>query len=294
MKEIDFKDRVPDNPGRIRLTPVADQPDTFDMERADNPIVEGTPINKALLQSITHSRLTGRFYSITPFPTLKSSTSGTTTPLPTSNWTVSNLTSATSSIYKIVASSAINSTYSVEKAVDGKDDTSWGSLDGTEHSYTIIFPIALKVKKIGLNMGRTGTTTGFSLTVQGSNDGAKWDNLNTFAAFPDEMTIYTLSTNVGEYSQYRLLFNKPDGGRVYIETLTLLEWEANSYTLDFLSNEMPSVWTTGQRVTVQIPTYAAFVVDSNTFNGIKVNTILLSGKRYELRYNGTSFDAKEV
>lgn len=294
MIEFKFKDRVPRHAGRVKMTPVDGQPDTFVMERADEPTEEGTPLDKALFNSIVQSRLTGRFYTVAPFPTIKTSTKGTTTPLPTSNWTVSNLTSATSSIYKVVASSAINSTYSVEKAVDGDDSTNWGSVDGTEHTFTIIFPIALKIKKIGLNMGRTGNTTNYSMTVQGSNNGTTWTNLNTFTAFPDNMTVFTLSDNMGDYSQYRLLFNKPDGGRVYIDTLTIPEWEANTYTVEFLANDMPTQWDTGQRVTVQIPTYAAFVVDSNTFNGVKVNTILLSGRKYELRYNGTSFDAKEL
>lgn len=294
MIEKNIVDRVPKYAGRVKLTPVSGQDNVYTMERADAPTVVGTPLDKATLDSIIQSRLTGRFYSITPFYTLKKTTQGTTTPLPTSNWTVTNLTSATSSIYKVVASTAINSDYSVEKAVDGKDDTGWGSTEGTTHTYTIIFPIALKLKKIGLNMGRTGTTTNFVLTFQGSNDGESWDDLNSFSSFPDDMTIYTLSSNVGDYSQYRLRFTKPDGGRVYIETLTIPEWDANSYAIDYLANNMPVKWDIGQRISVQVPTYAAFVVDSNTFNGVKVNTILLSGRKYELRYNGASFDAKEV
>ena len=102
------------------------------------------------------------------------------------------------------------------------------------------------------------------------------------------------TTTVGDYSQYRLVFNKPDGARVYIDTITIPEWEAHSYSIDFISSEMPIDWSIGQRVTIQVPTYAAFIVDSNTFNGVKVNTILLSGRKYELTYNGTSFDAKGV
>ena len=294
MQEVNFKDRIPTHAGRVKLTPVEGKPNLFIMERADDPTEQGTPLDKATFDSIIKSRLTGRFYTLSPFPTLKSSTTGTTTPLPTSNWTVTNLTSAVSSIYKVVASSAINSEYSVEKAVDGKDATSWGSLDGTEHSFTVIFPIALSIKKIRLNMGRTGTTTGFTMSVQGSNNGTSWTNLSTFTGFPDNLTEYTLSSGTGDYSQFRLLFAKPDGGRVYIESFEITDWVANSYTISFLTNDMPTSWTIGQRVAVQIPEYAAFVVDSNTFNGVKVNTILLSGRKYELRYNGSTFDAKEV
>lgn len=293
MIEKEILDRVPQNPGRITLVPVAGLENTFDMARADNPTVAGTPINKATLDSIIQSRLTGRFYTVTPSYAVKSTTNGTTTPLPSSNWTVTNLTSATSGIYKVVASSAINSTYSVEKAVDGDDATSWGSEYGTTHTYTIIFPIAINIKKMSLLLGRSGDVTGIGWTIQGSNNGTSWETLMTNSSFPTAVTTYTLS-KTGDYSQYKITFNVPLAPRVYIMSLAIPDWQANSYIINFLADKMPVSWDVGQRVTVQVPTYAAFAVDSNTFNGVKVNTILLSGRRYELRYNGTSFDAKEV
>lgn len=46
-----MKDRVPTYPGRIKLVPVSGQENTYDMERADSPIQEGTPLNKATLLS---------------------------------------------------------------------------------------------------------------------------------------------------------------------------------------------------------------------------------------------------
>jgi len=49
---IEVKDRVPTYPGRVRLTPVSGQANTYDMVRADEPIEEGTPINRALFMSI--------------------------------------------------------------------------------------------------------------------------------------------------------------------------------------------------------------------------------------------------
>lgn len=49
-----MKDRIPTYPGRVKLVPVAGQADTYDMVRADEPIEEGTPLNKAsLLQDST-------------------------------------------------------------------------------------------------------------------------------------------------------------------------------------------------------------------------------------------------
>ena len=44
-----MQDRVPLYPGRVTLTPVAGQANTFDMARADQPTQEGTPLNKATL-----------------------------------------------------------------------------------------------------------------------------------------------------------------------------------------------------------------------------------------------------
>ena len=42
-----MKDRVPLYPGRVKLTPVSGQENTYDMVRADEPTQEGTPLSKA-------------------------------------------------------------------------------------------------------------------------------------------------------------------------------------------------------------------------------------------------------
>lgn len=292
MIEKDFKDRIPTYPGRIEIIPVEGKPNTYTMKRADEPLEEGTPVDKATFESIIQSRLTGRYYNLAANATIKRTASGAASPLPSSNWVVT-ANSAISGAYKVEASSYIGADYSVEKAVDGKDSTNWGSLDNTTHYYSVIFPIAIKIKKLSVNMGLTGDYTGFKMIIQGSNNNTSWTNLHTVTTFPNDLTTYTLS-QTGDYKYYRLYFEKPDGKRVYIDTLSIDEWEANTYTIDFRSDDMPGQWDIGQRVTVQIPTYAAFVIDSNTLNNIKVNTILLSEKRYELRYNGTTFDAKEL
>ena len=49
--KIPVTDRVPTYPGRVTLTPVSGQTNTYDLARADLPISEGTPINKALLDN---------------------------------------------------------------------------------------------------------------------------------------------------------------------------------------------------------------------------------------------------
>lgn len=49
---IEVIDRVPTYPGRVKMTPVEGQADTYDMVRADAPIEVGTPINRALFNKI--------------------------------------------------------------------------------------------------------------------------------------------------------------------------------------------------------------------------------------------------
>ena len=49
--KIEVKDRVPTYPGRVVLTPVSGEANTFDMTRADLPLEEGTPVNKNLFDS---------------------------------------------------------------------------------------------------------------------------------------------------------------------------------------------------------------------------------------------------
>lgn len=46
---IPVEDRVSTYPGRIKLTPVSGQTNVYDMIRADEPVQEGTPLNKVLL-----------------------------------------------------------------------------------------------------------------------------------------------------------------------------------------------------------------------------------------------------
>lgn len=49
--KIPVEDRVSTYPGRVVLTPVTGAADTYTMARADEPVKEGTPINKVLFDS---------------------------------------------------------------------------------------------------------------------------------------------------------------------------------------------------------------------------------------------------
>ena len=61
-----MQDRVPLYQGRVTLTPVAGQENTFDMARADQPTQEGTPLNKATLLKDTTAAKFGKDASAVP------------------------------------------------------------------------------------------------------------------------------------------------------------------------------------------------------------------------------------
>lgn len=53
-------DRIPLYPGRVKMTPVSGQANTYDMVRADEPTQEGTPLNKATLLKDATAALYGK------------------------------------------------------------------------------------------------------------------------------------------------------------------------------------------------------------------------------------------
>lgn len=67
--KIPVEDRIPTYPGRVTLTPVSGSENTYDMMRADVPVTEGTPINKALLDN--------KAYTLTEDVVVYVSTTGT-------------------------------------------------------------------------------------------------------------------------------------------------------------------------------------------------------------------------
>ena len=61
-----MQDREPTYPGRVTLTPVYGLANTYDMERADRPLQEGTPLNKASLLKDATAALYGKTNAAVP------------------------------------------------------------------------------------------------------------------------------------------------------------------------------------------------------------------------------------
>ena len=296
MKEVTFLNRVPTYPGRVVLTPVSGQANTFDMVRADGPIVEGTPLDKATFESVIHSRLTGRYY----VPTVTQSTVDSQTgimvnPVPTS-WSGSG-TAYTSGNYKVTASqSATSTSYAVPNALDGNDSTylGWYVQSGSPATLTIELPSLINVKKVKLKYTGDDATT-LTLTVQGSTDGAAYTNIYTRSGESETLTEYTI-TNPGLYKYYRFSFSANYGVNFRLYTVAISNYDITTHRNNFsVASGMPVIWDEGQRVMLETPANVNTVgVVRNTLNGVTVNTILQPNKRYELRYTGSAFVAKEV
>ena len=294
MKEVNFKDRVPRNPGLVEITPVEGGVNKYIMKRADDPTEEGTPLDKATFNSIVHSRLTGRYYQPSVAKKVVSAQSLTTNPIPTSGWVLdSSEKKAVSGAYTVEVNSLYGS-YTPEKALDGSMDTEYRSDASGEITLKLIFPAPIKIKKFKLAMRAANYTYAVKTEFQGSTNGTTWTTLFTTSEKPNDLTEFSLAST-GEYSQYRLMFTATETG-IYVYQFSVSEYEVSTYGNEYaIESGVPSVWDVGQIILVETPSNAdGFAVTSNKLNGVQVNTILQPSKRYELRYTGSSFVAKEV
>ena len=288
MIEKNIVDRVPTYAGRVKLTPVSGQADVFTMERADEPINEGTPINKATLDGISKNRLTGRYYELSATKTTLSTAGGAFNPLPTS-WTTT-AEGANSGGYSVTASGGINLLY---RAFDGNLNTYWAAT-AKEPWIQLNIPDSITVTKMKIAMTQPdswGTTT----IIQGQKADGTWVNLSTFSLPYSNLIEYTLN-NPSVYKAYRLKFTIYESAEIRVFEWQISNWSSATYRYDYKlpDNVAPATWEKGQRVTITVPNYTIVGVVANTLNGVNVNTILQPTRKYELVYNGSTFDAKEV
>lgn len=291
MIEKTFLDRVPTYPGRVKMTPVPGQANTFDMVRADSPTVDGTPIDKVTFDSIIQSRLTGRYYAPNYSRRELSSVVGlTTNPIPTSGW-------------KVVDGVATNGGYRGTSKGNNSDiaevfDTSTTtgiSVSASEYWVQIELPQAITVKKVQTYVFTINTGVTVTTLVQGSNNGTSWETLATITGNQTGNTEVTLS-KTGEYKFYRLHMTSPTEATLRFYTFAFTSYDIKTYSMAYTVAEgWPNVWNEGQAALIQIPANAQTgAVVENTINGIPCATVLQLNKRYELRYTGSNFVAKEV
>lgn len=296
MIERDIKDRVPTYPNRVKMTPVEGMPDTFTMERADEPTVDGTPLGRDTFMSIIQSRLTGRYYEPTVTRVTDASRSGlTVSPIPTSGWVydTSDRYTATNGAYRVRASSDGNT--SANRSADAFTSSGWTSVGGLESWIEIYHSQALRVKKITFTVEMQYTSRLTQMQIQGSTNGTSWQSLGTYTTVTANNEIEYTLTNVGDFNYYRLFFTSNGSNRITVKSFRYSLYDVSIYNNNYSLSNMPAQWTRGQRLMILTPSNVnTLAVSNNTLNGVTINTILQYNRRYELRYNGTAFDAKEV
>ena len=292
MIEKTFIDRVPTYPGRVKMTPVPGQANTYDMVRADSPTKEGTPIDKAAFDSIIQSRLTGRFYEMTATKVTLSSASGVNSPIPVS-WNNATDTGANSGEYTITASGASGSSHP-HRAFDGSTSTYWMSETNKTPWLQLDVPSGIIVKKMKIAFTQRESWS-TQTVLQGKTASGAWATLATISLPNSTNLIEYALDNSAAYTSYRLNFTIAAADVITVYEWAISDWNTATYRYDYkISKGVPTTWTKGQRVLVAVPNSSIVGVSSNTLNGISVNTILQPDRRYELVYNGSIFTAKEV
>lgn len=293
MKEVEFKDRVPTYPGRVTLTPVPGQENVYDMTRSDEPVELGTALDKATFDSMVKSRLTGRYYALAVSREVLNSASGATDPIPASGWVENSYTDFTSSSYKLTSSSPDYPNLA-PRAVDNSSTTYFAAESDTGETWIAVdFGVRIVVTKLSVSWFSYDYDS-FRVKFQGSNDGAIWSDIASTTGNRENVSEWAFE-NTKEYSQYRLLFTQGTENAMRLYEWGITGWAANTYKNVFSVDGLALTWTTGQRVMIETPANVNTVgIYANVLNGVTINTILQPSKRYELRYNGSSFVAKEV
>lgn len=292
MKEVTFYDRVPTYPGRMILSPVSGQANTYDMVRADSPRVEGTPLDKATFESVVHSRLNGRYYSPSVTKSVESEiTNLTVNPIPTS-WQAADSSHSSFEAWEISASSASTPPH---YAVNGATNNGWQSGEGITHSIALNTGGTLKVKKMRIDCGAVSQSIN-TMTIQGSNNGQSWDNLLSVSSPSAAATEYILASPA-YYSRYRLVFEMSyQTGIVIVRAWAFTQHDITTYKNALsIADGVPSSWTELQIITFRTPDdLSTLGVVSNTLNGYPVNVILNPARLCKAIFSANTFIAQEV
>lgn len=234
--------------------------------------------------------LVNKYYPVT---VARNSTGGTQqvtgNPIPTSGW-IAGTNKYVNDGYEIAGTTFDNT---LPNAVDGDSSSSYMPAYTASLWFYVKFPVAITVSKFKIWFDTSASTKDSTYVLQGSNSGSDWTTLSESFAEGPGLNERVLTTT-GAYQYYRMLITMRTNSYPYLREFQVSEYTVTTFTNTFTLANVSS-FQTGQRVLVETPTTVNPVaVVSNTLNGKGIDTILQPGKRYELVYNGTTFNAKEV
>lgn len=152
---------------------------------------------------------------------------------------------------KLSCSSISGSSYSPDKAADGKLTNTWQSSGSTDSWIKLEFPNPVKISKMGTSIQSDGFDFDFVL-IQGCNDDASWATLytTTTAQSTTELTEVILK-KPDYYKYYRIYFSYPSSakGRARVREWQVLECiETTSFTGTALQSGIA-----GETIQVSVP-----------------------------------------
>lgn len=174
--KIPVLDRVSRYPGRVKLTPVAGAADLYDMERADDPIENGTPLNRLIFDN--------KAYTLTSDVTVYVATNGSDI-------------SGDGSIY--------NPFRTIQKAVDslplhlGGHTATIDIADGTYNERVIVFGFSSGTLAIGV-ANRAVTVRGFNIG-QSSLVELRIPNITYASGYPGPLVFVGKDSSLVQMSQ---------------------------------------------------------------------------------------------
>lgn len=234
--------------------------------------------------------LVNKYYPVTVARTSTGNAQQVTgNPIPTSGW-IAATNKYVSGEYEI-AGITFNDT--LPNAVDGNNGTSYQLPYAASLWCYVKFPIAITVSKFKVWFNTSSSTEDSTYVLQGSNNGSDWTTLST--SFPEGLSLHERAlTTTGAYQYYRILITMNSNAYAYLREFQVSEYTISTFTNTFTLANV-SNFQTGQRILIETPsTVNSVAVISNVLNGKAIDTILQPSKRYELVYNGSSFNAKEV
>lgn len=260
------------------------------------PVIQApTPLNRATLANIQGDLYTQDRYNITTVKESGETITKTDNIFP-NDWISEGSSSTnfyTADGWSLSASSS-RAGYSADEAIDGiiAGSNYWGSEEEANPWLMIKSPLPLKILKLELEGLYIGGTDGTAI-IQGSKNGSDWIDLSTALSGSTGSQEVTLK-NTDWYYYYKINMTSPDSDSVQLQEIKTVQYLTKIYTHE-LSIPLKT-YEKGKIVNVEFSSYGGNILFENSYLNInklgnkKINGTIFAGEKYNLIYNGSSWD----
>ncbi len=259
-----------------------------DMNRIEQGI-KNLDINKANASAT----LVGKYHQPTVTRAAGQGTTSVVNPIPINNWVENSATSISNEGYAFnsTVGPTNNSTYPLKNVATQTSVNEFRPNAGTVE-ITLTLPAAIKITQVTTYITPANNSEFISAKIMGSNNQSSWTELYSYTLGDLGSTAHNLTTT-GEYRYYKWVLNSNSPyWRIFI--IAISGFSVTTYSNAF-SLSAAGTLENGQRIMIEAPSTTNSVgVTANTLNTKAEDLILQPNTKYELVYNGTNFNAKEV